>query len=58
MKVMGTIMHPSDSRVKENIQEVSLGFARGLLPLTPQSGVWDSLSNTPGQGVLLCHLSV
>ncbi|EPQ01752.1 Myelin protein regulatory factor [Myotis brandtii] len=27
MKVMGTIMHPSDSRAKQNIQEVSAGLA-------------------------------
>lgn len=30
MKVMGTIMHPSDSRAKENIQEVSTGQAWGI----------------------------
>lgn len=29
MKVMGTIMHPSDSRAKQNIQEVSTGQASG-----------------------------
>lgn len=29
MKVTGTVMHPSDARVKENIQEVSLGYATG-----------------------------
>lgn len=29
MKVMGTVMHPSDIRVKENVQEVSLGHATG-----------------------------
>lgn len=27
MKVMGTIMHPSDSRAKQNVQEVSAGPA-------------------------------
>lgn len=30
MKVTGTIMHPSDSRAKENIQEVSTGQAWGI----------------------------
>lgn len=29
MKVMGAVMHPSDSRVKENIQEVSLRYGTG-----------------------------
>lgn len=29
VKVMGTIMHPSDSRAKQNIQEVSAGWALG-----------------------------
>lgn len=41
MKVMGTVMHPSDSRVKENIQEVSLGYGTGpfLGHLNQVSGV-------------------
>ena len=41
MKVMGTIMHPSDSGAKQSIQEVSTGQA-WTPPLTPESGVWGA----------------
>ncbi|KAK1340920.1 hypothetical protein QTO34_017318 [Cnephaeus nilssonii] len=40
MKVMGTVMHPSDSRAKQNIQEVSTGPALGTL--TPEGHLYRS----------------
>lgn len=57
MKVMGTVMHPSDSRVKENIQEVSLGYAQGSSSDTSVRCL-GLQPDTPGEGRFICHLLV
>lgn len=35
VKVMGTVMHPSDCRAKQNIQEVSAAEQQGLIKSVP-----------------------
>lgn len=59
MKVMGTIMHPSDSRAKQNIQEVSAGRASDTSSDTRVRSSGPSWPPTRlAQGISPCHLLV